>query len=138
MPYSSGMSSPQPIVFDPALASVLSVPGELPYAPSGIVSRTLLATANLRVVLFSIAPGQELTEHTSSRRALVHILSGSCDFKFNGAWRTLAPGEVLHMPPGHPHAVRVATAPCSFLLVLGTDAAEVAAATTDAASEANA
>src|SRR6266542_1290079 len=75
---------------------------------AGIVSRTVLQTPDVRVVLFTFADGQELTSHTSRRRALVQILDGGCDFFFAGKWHQLAAGTFLHLPPNHPHAVRAA------------------------------
>lgn len=89
---------------------------------AGIVSRTVLQTAELRVVLFAFADGQELTTHTSKRRALVQILSGECDFFFAGRWQRLSAGSLLHMPPNHEHAVRAVAGPFSMLLTLGAEA----------------
>ena len=132
------MSQHPALPIDPTRAEALTLPPLLEFAESGIVSRTLLATPSLRVVLFALAAGQELTEHTSSRRALVQILSGVCEFKFNGSWQTLAVGELLHMPPNHAHAVRVGQMPCAFLLILHSDGCEAPLADTDSASEANA
>lgn len=88
---------------------------------SGIVSRTVLQTPELRIVLFTFADGQELTAHTNRRRAVVQILDGACDFFFAGKWQRLATGALLHLPPNHPHAVRAAAGPFSMLLTLGTE-----------------
>lgn len=93
---------------------------------AGIVSRTVLQTPELRVVLFSFAEGQELTSHTSRRRAVVQMLEGVCDFFYADAWHRLAAGSVLHLPPNHPHAVRAAAGPFSMLLTLGAEATETA------------
>lgn len=86
---------------------------------SGIVSRTVLQSPEMRVVLFSFDTGQELTAHTNRHRALIHVLDGTCEFFFNNEWRRMNAGEFLHMPPGHPHAVRAAFGPFSMLLTLG-------------------
>jgi quercetin dioxygenase-like cupin family protein len=91
-------------------------------APAGIVSRTVLRSDAIRVVLFAFAEGQELTPHSSSRRALVHILDGGCDFLFAGEWRRLEAGTFLHMPPNHPHAVRASQGPFTMLLTLAAEA----------------
>jgi quercetin dioxygenase-like cupin family protein len=69
------------------------------------------------VVLFGFAPGQELSEHTSTKHALVQILSGECEFTLNGKPQTLRAGDFLHMPPNLPHAV-IATQQFSMLLTL--------------------
>lgn len=91
---------------------------------AGIVSRTVLQTPELRIVLFSFAEGQELTSHTSRRRAVVHIISGTCDFFHSGRWHRLEAGSLLHLPPNHPHAVRAGAGSFSMLLTLGAESTE--------------
>jgi len=102
-------------------AQSVSLAETVQMSASGIVSRTLLQCAEMRVVLFSFAAGQELTEHSNPRRALVQILDGSCDFFFAGTWQRLTAGMLLHMPPNHPHAVRTVDGPFSMLLTLGAE-----------------
>ncbi|HEX2855354.1 MAG TPA: cupin domain-containing protein [Opitutaceae bacterium] len=108
-------------------AQALKLADAVQHSPSGIVSRTLLQTPEARVVLFAFAEGQELTSHTSRRRALVQILDGGCDFFFAGKWQRLEAGTFLHLPPNHPHAVRAATGAFSMLLTLGAESASPAA-----------
>jgi quercetin dioxygenase-like cupin family protein len=96
---------------------LISLGDETRFTPNGIVSRTVFAAPNARVVLFGFAPGQELTEHTSTKHALVQILSGECEFTLAGRPQTLRAGDLLHMPPGLPHGV-VATQQCALLLTL--------------------
>jgi quercetin dioxygenase-like cupin family protein len=108
----------------PDRAQSISLAGAVQTSESGIVSRTLLQSAELRVVLFSFAEGQELTAHSSRRRALVQILEGECDFLFDGSWQRLTAGAVLHMPPDHPHAVRAVAGSFSMLLTLGAETNE--------------
>ena len=81
----------------------------------GIVSRAVLTTPALRLTLFHFAAGQELSEHTSKARALVQVLSGTCEFSVGATKHTLKPGDLLHLPPGAPHAV---AAPESFSMLL--------------------
>lgn len=96
---------------------IISLDGETRFAPNGIVSRTVFAALAMRVVLFGFAPGQELTEHTSTQHALVQIISGECEFTLAGRPQTLKAGDLLYMPPGLPHAAR-ATQQFSMLLTL--------------------
>ena len=42
----------------------------------GILSRTLFADDRLKVVLFGFAQGEELSEHTASMPAVLHVLQG--------------------------------------------------------------
>jgi quercetin dioxygenase-like cupin family protein len=65
----------------------------------------VLTAPGLRVTLFHFAAGQELSEHTSTARALVQVLSGSCNFTLPDGVRLLKAGDLLHLPPGLPHAV---------------------------------
>lgn len=96
---------------------ILALADETRFAPNGIVSRTLLSTANCRVLLFGFDEGQELTEHTSTHHALVQVLSGECEFFLAGQPHLLKAGDLLLMPPNEPHALR-ATKPLSMLLTL--------------------
>jgi quercetin dioxygenase-like cupin family protein len=106
----------QPVI-NPEVARVLSLAEETQFAPNGIVSRTLLRTANGRVVLFGFDAGQELTEHTSTQHALVQVLGGECDFSLAGKPHALKAGDVLYMPPNLPHALKAKTQ-FSMLLTL--------------------
>ena len=106
----------QPII-DAGTAKILSLAAETEFTANGIVSRTLLRTANSRTVLFGFAAGQELTEHTSTQHALAQILSGECEFSLAGQPHYLKAGDLLYMPPNLAHAVK-ATAPFSMLLTL--------------------
>ncbi|MBU6411114.1 MAG: cupin domain-containing protein, partial [Verrucomicrobia bacterium] len=62
--------SENPLI-DPAQEKILSLAMETQFAANGIVSRTLFRSENSRMVLFGFAEGQELTEHTSTRQALI-------------------------------------------------------------------
>jgi quercetin dioxygenase-like cupin family protein len=98
----------------------INIEESAPVVGHGIVSRTVLATPELRAVLFTFAAEQALTEHTSTSRALIHILTGECEFSVAGQPRSLKSGDVLHLPPNAPHAVRATTA-MTMLLVLAPE-----------------
>lgn len=104
-------------------AQALKLSESVQVSASGIVSRTVLQSPETRIVLFTFAEGQELTTHTSKRRAIVQILEGACDFFYAGKWQRLDTGTLLHMPPNHPHAVRASAGPFSMILTLGAEAA---------------
>ncbi len=72
----------------------------------GIVSQALLTAPGLRATLFKFAAGQELSEHTSSARVLVQVISGKCEFSVDGQPNLLLPGHLFHLPPKAPHAVK--------------------------------
>jgi quercetin dioxygenase-like cupin family protein len=102
-------------------AQLLNLADAVHVSPAGIVSRTLLQTPELRAVLFAFDAGQELTSHTSRRRALVHVLTGSCEIFFSGEWHQLESGALVHLPPGHPHAVRAGANAFTMLLTLAAE-----------------
>ncbi len=108
--------SEQPLI-NVGQEKIISLAQETQFAPNGIVSRTVLRSPTARVVLFGFAEGQELTEHTSTQGALVHILSGECEFSVSGKPHALKPGDLLYMPPNAPHAAK-ATSQFSMLLTL--------------------
>ena len=99
------------------LEKIVSLPAETQFASNGIVSRTLLRTENMRVVLFGFSAGQELTEHTSTQHALVQVLSGECEFSLGDTWHPLKAGALLYMPPNLRHGIK-ATTQFSMLLTL--------------------
>lgn len=105
-----------------ASAQAILLAASAQQSPCGIVSRTVLDAPELRIVLFSFAAGQELTSHASRRRAVVQVLDGSCEFLFEGTWHALAAGSLLHLPPGHVHAVKASAGPFSMLLTLAAEA----------------
>ena len=108
--------SEQPLI-DPESEKIVSLAEETAFVANGIISRTLLRTDNIRVVLFGFAEGQELTEHTSTQQAVVQILSGECEFSLAGKPRTVKAGDFIYMPPNLKHAIK-ATKPFSMLLTL--------------------
>jgi quercetin dioxygenase-like cupin family protein len=96
---------------------ILSLDDETKFTANGIVSRTLLRTPNLRVVLFGFAEGQELSEHTSTQSAIVQILSGECEISLAGKTHVAKAGQLIYMPPNLPHSL-TATKQFSMLLTL--------------------
>jgi quercetin dioxygenase-like cupin family protein len=103
-------------------SGVCSLGEPVPNVAQGIISRAVLTTPTLRLTLFHFAAGQELSEHTSKARALVQVLSGTCSFTFGGAAHRLKAGDLLHLPPGAPHAV-IALEAFSMLLTQVTEPA---------------
>lgn len=90
----------------PASAGVCPLLAPTQEIAHGIVSQAVLSAPGLRVTLMRFAAGQELSEHTSTARALVQVLAGRGDFTFHGRTHQLKAGDLLHLPPRLPHAVR--------------------------------
>jgi quercetin dioxygenase-like cupin family protein len=101
----------QTYVYIPDLAS------EAPVPLGGILSRTLHSAGGGKIVLFAFDAGQELSEHTASRPAILHILSGHGRIKLGDDERDARPGTWVYMPAGLVHALK-AQSPLTMLLTL--------------------
>lgn len=84
---------------------------------NGILSRTLYSAGGSKTVLFAFDAGQELSEHTASRPAILHVLSGQGTLKLGDEEKPANPGTWVYMPAGLVHAVR-AESPLTMLLTL--------------------
>ncbi|MGZ6299176.1 MAG: cupin domain-containing protein [Candidatus Limnocylindria bacterium] len=75
----------------------------------GIHSQTLSQEAGVELVLFGFAAGEALSEHTSARPAIIHILSGEADLTAGTEAHRVAAGAWLRMPARLPHSVHART-----------------------------
>jgi quercetin dioxygenase-like cupin family protein len=99
---------------------VESDPAALVEVPAaGTLSRTLHADGDVRVVVFGFAAGEELTEHTATRPAVIQVLRGRLELTLAGERVTAEEGAWVHMGAGLRHAIR-AEAPAVMLLTLLT------------------
>ena len=75
----------------------------------GILSQTLSKTGGVELVLFAFAAGEALTEHTSARPAIVHVLLGEGDLTIGGEPHPARPGTWVRMPPDTRHSITART-----------------------------
>jgi quercetin dioxygenase-like cupin family protein len=94
-----------------------SLHAEIEVPSNGILSRTVHEDERITLVLFGFDTGQELSEHTSSRAALIEVLEGTAEITLDGETHDAGPGTWLAMPPGMRHAIR-ATSPMRMALTL--------------------
>ena len=87
------------------------------YSAGGITSKVLIKTERMNVTLFCMAAGTDLSEHTSTKEGLVHVLEGKGTFALEGKKITMEPGVLIHMKSGAVHSLE-AHEDTSFLLVL--------------------
>jgi quercetin dioxygenase-like cupin family protein len=85
--------------------------------PDGIISRTIYQDDRLKAVLFGFGVGQELSEHTASKPAIMHFLSGEADVTLGSKPLAATAGTWVHMAAGLPHSI-VAKTPVAMLLLL--------------------
>lgn len=97
-------------------ASLLDLVPEI--APDSIVSRTVSNTNGVRIILFGFAPGQELSEHTSTRRALLQFVQGEAEVTLGTAHFTAQAGAFAVMEPNLPHSIRALTTTVMLLIMI--------------------
>lgn len=82
---------------------------EAPIPARGILSQTLSDADGVTLVLFAFAAGEELSEHTSARPTIVHVLQGEADVTAGGEAFVAGPGTWFRMAPGTPHSITART-----------------------------
>jgi quercetin dioxygenase-like cupin family protein len=91
---------------------------EMVVAQAGsVVSRTVVDGSGGGVTLFAFAPGEGLSEHTSTKHALVHMLEGRARFTLGDESFSAAAGDLVAMPAHVPHAL-AAEADAGFKMLL--------------------
>lgn len=103
------LDSNQPIVAD--LKTMTEV------ADRGIVSKSIVENEHHKVIHFTLAPGQELSEHTASVPAVIQILEGEGIVVLAGVEYEASPGKLYYMPAELKHAVQ-ARGELVFLLTM--------------------
>jgi len=75
------------------------------FAQGGIVSKSFLETDRVKLVLFCMEAGQQLSEHTAGMPAVIQVLQGQAAVTLGGQAYQAAPGWLLYLPAGTVHAV---------------------------------
>jgi quercetin dioxygenase-like cupin family protein len=90
---------------------------QIEYPSGGVLSKVLLKDSNCQYTVFCLAAGTEISEHTSTRNATVHVLEGRGILTLEGRDITLEPGIFVFMAANAPHALK-AEVNLAFLLTL--------------------
>jgi quercetin dioxygenase-like cupin family protein len=90
---------------------------EAPIPARGILSQTLSDEGDIEFLLFAFAAGEQLSEHTSARPAIIHILAGEGELTVGGDAHPARPGTWLRMAPEVKHSL-VARTPIQMALYL--------------------
>ena len=101
-----------PYTFHPDLVALV---GEV--QPDSITSRLIHSDELVKVTVFGFAAGQELTEHTASKPAILQVLAGEGTFGLVDQRFEVGPGSFVHMAANLPHTVTART-PLVLLLTL--------------------
>jgi quercetin dioxygenase-like cupin family protein len=100
--------------------TILELPAEVAAnAPQdGILSRTVLKSPGVNVILFQFAPGEELSEHTAAVPAILHFLQGEAQLTVGNHAQRAQAGTWVHMAANTPHSIVAETAVSMLLLML--------------------
>jgi quercetin dioxygenase-like cupin family protein len=91
----------------------------LPDIPADtIVSRTFYGDDGVKGIVFGFAAGQELSEHTAARPAILHFLSGEAQLTLGEETFAAGPGTWIHMKAQLAHSVLAQTPVVMLLLLL--------------------
>lgn len=99
--------------------TLFNLPVQLPTIESdSILSRTIYNNERVKAVLFTFAAGQELSEHTASMPAIIHILKGEGSLTLGTDTVEAHEGTWAHMEANLPHGVNAKTPLVMLLLML--------------------
>lgn len=98
------------------IENIIGQKQELP--ADSILSQTALKNDDVRVVMFHFAPGQELSEHTAAKPALLYFNSGEADLTLGQDQHQAGPGTFIYMEPHLPHSILAKSAVTMMLILL--------------------
>ncbi|MGB7291586.1 MAG: cupin domain-containing protein [Thermodesulfobacteriota bacterium] len=89
--------------------------GDIP--KDGILSRTIYSDNQVKAVLFGFDQDQELSEHTASAPAIIHIIKGEAQITLGKDTLEIQTGSWIHMDPKLLHRIFAKTALVMLLLI---------------------
>lgn len=87
------------------------------YPKKGILSEEIFKDDKLEGSLFCMSQGSEMSEHTSTKKAIVHVLEGKGIFNLEGKDIEMKSGEIIIMKENARHSLK-AQENTAFLLWL--------------------
>lgn len=98
-------------------AHIPDIASEVKIPDNGTLSRVVFHNEAMRVVAFAFDAGQELTEHSAGKPAVVQVISGRIELDTGSGAVSHIPGSWTLIPAGLPHSV-AAVEPSVMLLTL--------------------
>lgn len=96
---------------------ILDLAKEAAPPADGILSRTIFQDERIKAVVFGFGEGQELSEHTAAKPAMLYFVQGEASVGLGGDLREAKAGTWVHMPAHLTHSIKAKTA-VVMLLVL--------------------
>jgi quercetin dioxygenase-like cupin family protein len=96
---------------------ILDLAKEAEPPADGILSKPIYQDDQIKAVVFGFGQGQELSEHTASKPAMLFFVKGEAVVGLGDDVKDAVAGTFVHMPAGLKHSIRAKT-PVVMLLVL--------------------
>lgn len=90
---------------------------QIDYQADSIISKVLYQDEKMNLTLFAVGQGQEFSPHTTTRKAIVHIVEGEGQFMLGDDWHDFKMNDYFFMEENTLHAIK-ATRNFKFLLYL--------------------
>ena len=100
-----------------AYTHILDLVKEAEPPADGILSRTIFQDDLMKAVVFGFGQGQELSEHTAAKPAILFFVKGEATVGLGDDMKEAQAGTWVHMPAGLKHSI-TAKSPVVMLLVL--------------------
>ncbi len=94
-----------------------SLPERIEYSTGGVLSKVLLKENNCQYTLFCLAADTNISEHTSTRNAVINVIEGRGILTLKGEDIKLEQGIFVFMRANAPHALK-AEENLAFLLTM--------------------
>src|SRR3989344_6072039 len=75
------------------------------YPKEGIISKEIVKTGKQDVILFCMAAGTDIGEHTSTKQGFVYVLEGKGTFNLKGEDIEMKPGVFIFMDKNAKHSL---------------------------------
>ena len=99
------------------IQDLFSLTKELP--KKAILSQTISQDDDARYILFSFAPGEELSEHTAAKPAVMYFLKGEADLTLGNDDAKAQAGTWVRMEPHLPHSILAKSEVLMLLEIIG-------------------
>jgi quercetin dioxygenase-like cupin family protein len=96
---------------------ILDLAKEAEPPADGILSRTIFQDDRVKAVVFGFGQGQELSEHTAAKPAMLFFVKGEARVGLGDDVQEAQAGTWIHMPANLKHSIEAKT-PVVVLLVL--------------------
>src|SRR4051812_1935473 len=84
----------------------------------GILSKAIYQDDQIKAVVFGFGQGQELSEHTAAKPALLYFVRGEASVGLDDDNQEAQAGTWVHMPAGLKHSIKAKTPVVMLLLLL--------------------